>query len=86
MDSLIWLVIGIGGGYLWGKKVAMEAEPRGDRVMSLFRLKDAISNEDVEVVLGVSDATATRILDELEKSGQVVQEGSTGAGVVYRKK
>ncbi len=57
-----------------------------EKVMALFDAKSEITNDDVQKALGVSDATATRYLDELEKSGDIVQVGSTGRGVTYRKK
>ncbi len=61
-----------------------ETEEKKSRVLELARGKDAISNEDVEFILGVSDATATRYLDELEKEGKIVQVGKTGSGVTYK--
>jgi len=42
-----------------------------------------ITNNDVEKLLGVSDATATRYLDKLEKEGKIWQEGKTGRFVYY---
>jgi len=43
------------------------------------------TNNDIEKLLGVSDATATRYLDELEKEGLIEQVGKTGTGVYYKK-
>lgn len=42
-----------------------------------------IQNNDVEKLLGVSDATAERYLDELEKEGKLIQRGKAGQGVFY---
>jgi len=42
-----------------------------------------LSNDDVQKLLGVSDATATRYLEELERSGQIRQIGRTGRSVTY---
>jgi predicted HTH transcriptional regulator len=59
------------------------------RVMTayeLFKEKDIISNGDLENELGVSDATATRYLEELEQMGKIEQIGKTGRGVKYRSK
>lgn len=46
---------------------------------------ERITNEDVERILGVSDSTATRYLDELEKEGVLRQVGRTGRHVFYEK-
>lgn len=42
-----------------------------------------VSNNDIEKLLGVSDATATRYLDELEKEGKIHQVGTSGRSVFY---
>lgn len=42
-----------------------------------------ITNNDVEKMLGVSDATATNYLEELEQEGKIVQQGKTGRSVFY---
>jgi len=51
----------------------------------VLNMKGTITNKDVEKLLGVSDATATRYLDELEKKGLLRQVGDTGRGVFYEK-
>ena len=56
-----------------------------DRVMSLFLQQSKITNDEVEKLLHVSDATATRYLSQLEKEGKIKQHGRTGAGVSYSK-
>ena len=43
-----------------------------------------VTNNDVERLLGISDATATRYLDALEKEGLVEQVGTEGKGVHYK--
>lgn len=68
-----------------GKKSANPQSVRTETVVGLFDGSDAITNNDVERALGVSDATATRVLDALEQSGDIMQVGTTGTGVVYRK-
>ena len=45
-----------------------------------------IANNDVQILLGVSDATATNYLDELEKEGKIKQHGEIGRGVFYTPK
>jgi Fic family protein len=47
--------------------------------------KEEVSNEDVEGFLGVSDATATIYLSELEEEGKIVQIGTVGRPVRYRR-
>jgi predicted HTH transcriptional regulator len=55
-----------------------------DRIMTLAREHETITNDQIEVDLGVSDATAERYLNELEHQGKLVQEGRTGRSVRYR--
>lgn len=54
-----------------------------NKVMSLFLEKSKITNDEVEKLLRVSDATATRYLSQLEKEGKIKQSGKTGKGVSY---
>ncbi len=56
-----------------------------DRVMSLFAKRTNITNDEVEKLLHVSDATATRYLSTLEKEGKIKQTGKTGKAVSYSK-
>ena len=53
--------------------------------MEALNTKNQITNDEVEKLLHVSDATATRYLSVLEKEGKVKQVGKTGIGVVYEK-
>jgi hypothetical protein len=54
-----------------------------DRVMSLFLEKSKITNDEIEKLLHVSDATATRYLSQLKKEGRIKQNGKTGKEVSY---
>ena len=56
-----------------------------DRVMTLFAKRTNITNDEVEKFLHVSDATATRYLEILEKENKIKQSGKTGKGVSYLK-
>jgi predicted HTH transcriptional regulator len=56
-----------------------------DKIMQALTTKGKITNDEVEKVLHVSDATATRYLSALEKEGKIKQVGKTGTGVVYSK-
>ena len=56
-----------------------------DKIMQLLTTKNKITNDGVEKLLHVSDATATRYLSALEKENKIKQVGKTGHGVVYSK-
>lgn len=56
-----------------------------DRIMTLFAKRTNITNDEVEKLLHVSDATATRYLEILEKENKIKQSGRTGKGVIYTK-
>ena len=54
-----------------------------ERVMTLFLKKSKITNDEVREFLHVSDATAERYLNALEKENRIRQVGKTGHGVSY---
>ena len=56
------------------------------KIMGLFAKQTSITNDQVEKLLHVSDATATRYLSELEKRGKLTQRGMTGHAVTYIKR
>ncbi len=56
-----------------------------EKVRTFIADKERVANDDIEALLGVSDATATRYLDELEKEGRVRQVGRTGRHVYYER-
>ncbi|MEQ1499766.1 MAG: FaeA/PapI family transcriptional regulator [Parcubacteria group bacterium] len=56
-----------------------------DHIMTLFAKRTNITNDEVEKFLRVSDATATRYLEILEKENKIKQSGKTGKGVSYSK-
>ena len=53
------------------------------RLRDFIRDKDRVTNNDIEKLLGVSNATAERYLNELEKEGLLEQVGQIGQGVHY---
>jgi len=55
-----------------------------DAVLAYIKEHREARNNDVEKLLNVSDATATRYLEELEKSGVIEQIGDKGRSVKYR--
>src|SRR3989338_3651464 len=61
------------------KKIKLE------KIMTELEKKGKVTNDEVEKLLHVSDATATRYLSALEKEGKIKQVGKTGIGVVYTK-
>lgn len=56
-----------------------------EKIMSLFAKRTSITNDEVEKLLHVSDATATRYLTILKKENKIKQIGKTGKGVSYSK-
>jgi len=48
-------------------------------------MQSRATNDDIQRILGVSDATATRYLEALEKEGLIRQVGGKGRGVYYEK-
>lgn len=56
-----------------------------NRIMRLFDSKPHLTNEDVQKLLRVTDRTARRYFDELEKDNRVKQVGEVGRGVFYEK-
>lgn len=56
-----------------------------DRILKLFDNRTEITNDDVQKLLAVSDATVTNYLDELEQEGIITQIGKEGRGVKYVK-
>ena len=71
-----------------------------DRIMTLFEKQEngstpstssgqagspQVTNDEVEKLLHVADATATRYLQTLEKENRIKQTGKTGAAVFYEK-
>ena len=63
--------------------LTLKKEKRLSLILVQIKEKGRISNQEVEKLLGVSDATATRYLEELEKRGEIEQAGKTGRGVYY---
>ena len=67
------------------EKQAQEKAEHLEKIKEFIKYKETIVNNDIQKLLGVSDATATRYLDELEKSGFLKQMGKTGQSVFYSK-
>jgi predicted HTH transcriptional regulator len=56
------------------------------KILDFLQENEKITNKDVENLCNVSDATATRYLDELEKEEKIKQIGATGPSTYYRLK
>ncbi|MCR4279689.1 MAG: winged helix-turn-helix domain-containing protein [Candidatus Zambryskibacteria bacterium] len=55
-----------------------------EKILELLQVQSELSNNDIRDALKVSERTVVNYMDELEQEGRVVQDGSTGRGVVYR--
>jgi len=64
---------------------ARKAENK-QKILTFVKEHGKIQNNDVEKLVGVSNATAERYLDELEKEGKLIQHGVVGQGVFYTPK
>ena len=61
-------------------------EQKAENKQKIFAFAQAhgkIQNNDVEKLAGVSNATAERYLNELEREGKLVQHGTIGQSVFY---
>jgi len=98
MHPIIYIIIGIIIGFvtvrIFGSKKAdgigkisqertSVKEENKDKIVAYLKEQGKARNNDIEKLLGVSDTTVTRYLDELEKEGIVEQIGSIGRGVEY---
>jgi predicted HTH transcriptional regulator len=63
-----------------------EKQERKEKILAMIREKGSVTNNDIETALGVSDASATNYLQELEQEGLIEQIGKRGRFVSYRKK
>jgi predicted HTH transcriptional regulator len=70
----------------FAEKQAREKKEGKQKVLEMLTERGEVTNKDVEQTLGVSDATATRYLNELEKEGMAAQIGKSGPYVSYRRR
>jgi len=91
LTLIIVAVVGIGLGAYFGRQridtaVSMQSKEKQrnkKKVLAFVYSNGEVRNNDVEKLLGVSNATAERYLDELEKAGKLTQHGTTGQNVFY---
>lgn len=57
-----------------------------EKIIALLAQKGEASNSDIREALGISERSAVRYMDELEREGKVEQVGNTGRNVMYRLK
>lgn len=69
---------------LYQQKVADKKLEYKNKILDLLKESGRVSNKDVTNRLGVSETTAERYLDELEKEGKIKQIGKTGRNVFYK--
>jgi DeoR/GlpR family transcriptional regulator of sugar metabolism len=71
-----------GKGDLISEQVEQKAENK-KKILAFVQEHGKIQNNDVEKLAEVSNATAERYLNELEKEGKLTQHGNIGQGVLY---
>ncbi len=54
-----------------------------EKIRAYIKTRDQVTNNAIENLLGVSDTTTERYLDELENEGLIKQVGKTGQSVYY---
>ena len=65
-----------------GRQVWKE-EAKGE-ILAALKTRGSMKNEEIADLVNISSASVVRYMDELEKEGEVVQEGMAGRSVVYR--
>lgn len=69
-----------------GAKSYAKTGTNKQKILSFLNQNKQATNDDIQKLLNVSDATATRYLDQLEKQNKITQVGDTGSGVFYKLK
>ena len=95
MNYFVLIIVGIAGialgMYIARRKtnagfIAKQMEQKSEnkqKILAFVQANGKIQNDDVEKLAGVSNATAERYLNELEKEGKLTQHGVIGQGVFY---
>lgn len=84
MKSEKGMAKGNGGLDEYNKERQGEVEKNKKKILEFLERKGKITNNEIQALVGVADATATRYMDELEAVGKVSQIGKTGTWVFYR--
>jgi len=64
--------------------IAGKKQKKLEKILEFARQKGKITNADACKLLRISQATATRYFDELEKQGKIKQVGKTGHETFYQ--
>ncbi|MCK4386882.1 MAG: winged helix-turn-helix domain-containing protein [Candidatus Pacebacteria bacterium] len=94
MNYIILIIVGITGiiiGSYFGSKnqkclifgQRKRKQENKEKILEFLQNNQKITNNDVEKLCGVSDSTAERYLNELEKEGKIRQIGTVGHTVYY---
>lgn len=97
---VIGLVLGVLIGYYGaqeGRKGAQKgsgdpdesAEKKAEnikKIESFIADKDRFTNDDLQKLLGISNTTTGRYLEEMEQAGKITQHGDIGKSVYYTRK
>jgi len=67
------------------QKQKTEKKDNLEKIIKFVKEKGKISNNDVERICKVSNTSAWRYLEELEKQGEIKQVGNTGKHTYYKK-
>ncbi|OGD66754.1 hypothetical protein A2442_01365 [Candidatus Campbellbacteria bacterium RIFOXYC2_FULL_35_25] len=94
MNFILLIIVAIAGiiigSYFGVKKDGLifgqtkKKKENKERILKFLETNEKVTNNDIEKLLGVSDATATRYLNELEKEQKIKQIGTVGHAVYYR--
>jgi len=60
-----------------------EIESKKFKILEFLTKYETITNDQVENLLKVSNSTAYRLLEDLEREGKILQIGNTGRDVYY---
>jgi predicted HTH transcriptional regulator len=91
LTIIIIAIVGIIIGYLLARRrkeglifgQMKRKQENKQKILDFLQTNGKIANNDIEKLLKVSDATATRYLSELEKDQKIRQIGTTGNAVYY---
>ncbi|OGG43875.1 hypothetical protein A2841_01070 [Candidatus Kaiserbacteria bacterium RIFCSPHIGHO2_01_FULL_48_10] len=96
MNYVILIIVALGGialgMYIAGRNkgesglIEKQMEKKTEskqKILNFLQQHPKIQNNDVEKLASVSNATAERYLNELEKEGKLTQHGTIGQDVFY---